>query len=103
MNSEIMDQLKKFRDERGWKKYHNLKDLAVAANVEAGELLEIFLWKDKNEALTTDQTDHVKEEIADTMMYLLYMCDKLEVDPNEIIMNKINYNQQRTWWMDNKE
>ncbi|WP_040467958.1 nucleotide pyrophosphohydrolase [Limosilactobacillus gastricus] len=103
MDSEVMDQLKKFRDSRGWEKYHNLKDLAVATNVEAGELLEIFLWKDKNEKLTENQIEHVKEEIADTMMYLFYMCDNLGVDPNEIIMNKINFNKQRTWWMDNKE
>ena len=40
----LLQALKKFRDERDWEQFHNVKDLALAINVEAGELLELFLW-----------------------------------------------------------
>ena len=43
--NEIIEALKKFRDERDWKQFHNPKDLSVALSIEAGELLEAFLWK----------------------------------------------------------
>ena len=44
-SEEIIQALLKFRNERDWEQFHNLKDLALAINVEAGELLELFLWK----------------------------------------------------------
>ena len=47
---EIIQALLKFRNERDWEQFHNPKDLALAINVEAGELLELFLWKNANEA-----------------------------------------------------
>ena len=47
---EIIEELIKFRNERDWEQFHNPKDLALAINVEAGELLELFLWKSANEA-----------------------------------------------------
>ena len=47
---EIVEQLIKFRNERDWEQFHNPKDLALAINVEAGELLELFLWKNAEEA-----------------------------------------------------
>ena len=47
---EIIEKLKIFRDERDWEQFHNPKDLALAINVEAGELLEEFLWKESKDA-----------------------------------------------------
>lgn len=47
---EIIEALIKFRNDRDWEQFHNPKDLALAINVEAGELLELFLWKSANEA-----------------------------------------------------
>lgn len=41
---EIVQLLRQFRDQRGWQKYHNLKDLAISLNLEASEVLEIFQW-----------------------------------------------------------
>jgi NTP pyrophosphatase (non-canonical NTP hydrolase) len=49
-NEEIIQALLKFRNERDWEQFHNAKDLALAINVEASELLELFLWKNANEA-----------------------------------------------------
>lgn len=92
-----MQELIKFRTDRGWDKYHNLKDLALSVSIEASEILELFQWKPE---LDYKNIEDLKEEIADTMIYLLYMCDKLNVDPNEIILNKIRKNQKRSWNFD---
>lgn len=97
MDKDIMQELIKFRTDRGWDKYHNLKDLALSISIEASEILELFQWKPE---LDYKNIEDLKEEIADTMIYLLYMCDKLNVDPNEIILNKIRKNQKRSWDFD---
>ena len=47
---EIIKELTEFRDAREWEQFHNPKDLALALNIEAGELLENYLWKDSSEA-----------------------------------------------------
>ena len=57
--SEISNELVNFRNERDWDKFHNPKDLALAINIEAGELLELFLWKEADEA----NQAKVKEEL----------------------------------------
>jgi NTP pyrophosphatase (non-canonical NTP hydrolase) len=49
-SEELIQALLKFRNERDWEQFHNAKDLAIALNVEAGELLELFLWKNADEA-----------------------------------------------------
>ena len=57
---EIIKKLIEFRNERDWEQFHNSKDLALAINVEAGELLELFLWKRPEDA----DIEKVKEELA---------------------------------------
>ena len=47
---EIIKELTEFRDAREWEQFHNPKDLALALNIEAGELLENYLWKESSEA-----------------------------------------------------
>ena len=47
---EIIEKLIKFRNEREWEQFHNPKDLAIALNVESGELLENYLWKNPEDA-----------------------------------------------------
>lgn len=99
----ILTILQNFRDQRGWKKYHNLKDLAISVNLEASEILEIFQWQDEAQQLTSQQLAHLKEEIADTLIYLFFMCDQLEIDPGEIILDKMKINQTRTWHVDGEQ
>ena len=86
--TEIIEMINQFRDARGWKKYHNLKDLAISVSLEASEVLEIFQWKDSKEELSEDEKAKLKEEIADTLIYLLYMVDKLKMNPYEEIQKK---------------
>ena len=57
--TEVIDELIKFRNERDWEQFHNPKDLALAVSIEANELLELFLWKNADEA----NTEKVKEEL----------------------------------------
>ena len=89
--------LRNFRAARGWDDYHNLKDLALSVNLEASEVLEIFQWKPEGQVLMDAETAHLKEEIADTLIYLFYMCDQLGMDPYEEIAKKMKINEGRHW------
>lgn len=88
---EVIEELIRFRDERDWDQFHNPKDLALAINVEAGELLELFLWKDHSEA---DQ-NRVKEELADILAFSLLLAKKYDFDIEEIILEKIKKNAEK--------
>lgn len=88
---EIIEALVKFRDERDWAQFHNSKDLALAINVEAGELLELFLWKDASQA----NPDKVKEELADVFAYAFLMAHRHNLNVKEIILEKIKVNQEK--------
>lgn len=85
---EVIDELIRFRNERDWEQFHNPKDLAVAINVEAGELLEQFLWKDHSDA----NAEKVKEELADIFAYGLLLAEKYNFDIKEIVLEKIKKN-----------
>ena len=70
----IQKQLANFADERDLDQFHNPKNLAMALSVEASELVEIFQWltpEQAEEIMDSSQSDHVKEEVADVMIYLL--------------------------------
>ena len=69
----------------------NPKDLAIAINVEAGELLELFLWKSPNEA----NKEKVKEELADIFTYAFLLAEKYQFDIRDIIMEKIKKNSEK--------
>lgn len=84
----ITEALINFRNERDWEQFHNPKDLALAINVEAGELLELYLWKDAEEA----KQEKIKEELADVFAYAFLLADKYKFDVKEIIFDKIQKN-----------
>ena len=101
--TEIVNNLIQFRDSRGWKKYHNLKNLAESVNIEASEILEIFQWKTTKDELSSVEQTHLKGELADTLIYLFYMCGQLGVDPLEIVEAKLEYNKGRKWDFDHEK
>lgn len=80
-----------FRNERDWDQFHNPKDLALAINVEAGELLELFLWKNATEA----NVDKVKEELADILAFALLLANKYGFDVKQIVLDKIKKNGEK--------
>lgn len=85
---EVTEALLEFRDERDWAQFHNPKDLALALNIEAGELLESFLWKSAEQA---DQ-DEIREELADVLAYALLLADHYGFDVKQIVLEKIKKN-----------
>jgi len=88
---QITDALLRFRDERDWEQFHNPKDLALALNVEAGELLELFLWKKENQA----DRDKVKEELADVFAFAFLLAEKYRFDVKDIVLAKISANSKK--------
>ncbi|MBK5424406.1 nucleotide pyrophosphohydrolase [Bacillus cereus] len=84
----------KFRDERNWGQFHNAKDLAISLNLEAAELLETFQWKSSEEATETKMQE-MKEEMADVMIYLLMLSDKLNIDLEEAVYAKLLKNAEK--------
>lgn len=89
--ADIINALIQFRNERDWEQFHNPKDLALAINVEAGELLELFLWKDAKDA----NIEKVKEELADVFAFAFLLAEKYKLDVKEIVLEKIKKNAQK--------
>lgn len=88
---EIIEEIREFNQLRDWSKFHDAKNLAIALSIEASELLELFLWdRDKN-----INTDHLKDELADVLIYALILADRKNLDITEIIQEKIKKNKQR--------
>jgi len=90
------ETVEKFIKERQWKKYHHPNNLAQAINIEAAELLEIFLFKNiqtddilKNEKLRI----RLSEEIADVFIYLISLINVLDLDMTKIFIDKMNKNE----------
>lgn len=90
-NEEIIQALLKFKNERDWEQFHNPKDLAIAISIEAGELLEQFLWKNPDEA----NKEKVKEELADVLSYTFLLAEKLNLNVKDIVMEKIKKNDEK--------
>lgn len=88
---EIIQALRKFRDERDWAQFHNAKDLALALNIEAGELLEAFLWKAPEQA----DVDSIKEELADVFTFALLLAEKYDLDVKQIVLEKMEKNARK--------
>lgn len=92
--STIVDEVNKFREEREWNQFHNLKDLAISVSIEASELVENFQWKSSEEALLKNR-QNIKEELADVLIYSLMLTSDLGLDYQEIIREKLCLNDQK--------
>lgn len=86
-----LQELLKFRDERDWQQFHDSKNLALAISIEASELNELFLWKDKPESETVNP-EKLKEELADILSFAFLLAHKHHLDPFEIVSEKIKKN-----------
>jgi len=91
---DIINELKKFRDERDWSQFHDSKNLATAISIEAAELNEIFLWKTIKESEQVN-IDRIKEELADILAYSFLLAEKHNLDVLEIIQDKIKINSEK--------
>jgi dCTP diphosphatase len=94
---KYQERLAVFADARNWEQFHSPKNLSMALAAEAGELLELFQWLKEEESIKTsldnDTLNRVKEELADILIYLLRIADKLDVDLEEAVNKKIVANE----------
>ena len=78
----LRSKLRLFAEERDWDKFHSPKNLAAALSVEAAELLEHFQWLTESESasLPNEKRVEVSEELADVLLYLIRLADRLDID-----------------------
>ena len=88
MNQTTIDRIRQFTKERDWNQFHSPANLAKSIMIEAGELLECFQWSEKDYDI-----EHVKEELADVLIYCYDMLDNLGLDINEIVNHKMDKNE----------
>lgn len=88
MKKETIERIRNFTTEREWDQFHSPANLAKSISIEANELLECFQWSDDDYDL-----QHVKEELADVIVYCQDMLDKLGLDADEIVNMKMAQNE----------
>jgi len=93
----LRDELRRFAADRDWDQFHSPKNLASALSVEAAELLEPFQWltEEQSRHLTAEQSEAVREEMADVLLYLIRLADKLDIDLVAAASDKIVRNAAR--------
>ena len=96
---EIQARLDDFAKKRDWEQFHSPKNLSMALAGEVGELLEIFQWlteeQSQRSSLSSDQLEAATEELADVLIYALRLADKLDINLQDAISNKIDKNALR--------
>lgn len=90
MKQETIDRIRKFTEDRDWDQFHSPANLTKSIVIEAAELLECFQWNEEEYDI-----QHVKEELADVIVYCQNLMDKLEIDADEIINMKMSQNEAK--------
>ena len=90
MRQETIDRIRKFTEDRDWDQFHSPANLAKSIVIEAAELLECFQWSDNQYDI-----QHIKEELADVLVYSQNLLDKLGLDADEIINMKMSQNEAK--------
>lgn len=92
-------RLTQFRDDRDWRKFHNLKDLIQSVGIEAGELMELTQWKSTEEvedaASDPDFRARLGEELSDVFLYVLLVAERAGLDLAEEAHRKIDVNDAK--------
>ena len=94
ISKETEELVKKFRDDRNWRQFHNPKDLAISLSLEASELLEIFQWS-ADDLECKEKVSKIREELADVLCYGILLADRCGLDTDEIIREKIKRNEEK--------
>ena len=96
---DFTEKIIRFRDERDWKKYHTPKNLAISLVIEVGELFEHFQWRSDEEILENCKNLEIQErigdELADIVIYTLLLSNKLGIDLEKAILEKIKKNEEK--------
>lgn len=86
---ETIKKVIQFTQDRDWDQFHSPENLAKSISIEAGELLECFQWN------SDFKKEEVVDELADIVNYCILLADKLDVDLEEIVLNKLNKNEEK--------
>lgn len=94
---DVMTEIERFAEERGWQKFHSIKNLAAALNVEASEFLELSMWLTESESNKPSEEllEQYSGELADVLIYSLRLCQQLNLDPIKCITEKIQLNKEK--------
>lgn len=95
---DLKDEINEFNKNRNWNSYHNAMNLAMSINIEAAELLEIFQWSDKknaDEKARIYENEHLKEELADIIIYCINLANAYNIDISSCIIDKLHKNAKK--------
>jgi len=94
---KLTEKIIKFRNKRNWKQFHNPKDVALSLVLEAGEVMEHFQWKNKEEIkrYVVDNKAKIGEELADVLYWVLLMSYDLKIDVLDALDKKIRKNEKK--------
>ena len=90
MTEQTIQRIRKCTEDRDWEQFHTPTNLAKSISIEANELLECFQWSDEDYDI-----EHVKEELADVLVYCRNMLDKLGLDEDDIVNAKMTKNEAK--------
>ena len=90
MKDATIERIRRFTDDRDWHQFHTPSNLAKSIAIEAAELLECFQWSD-----TEYDMEHVKDELADVIVYCRNLLDELGLDEDEIVNSKMSRNEAK--------
>ena len=90
MKQDTINRIRRFTEDRDWDQFHSPANLAKSLVIEAAELLECFQWSD-----TDYDIQHVKEELADVLVYSQNLLDKLGLDADVIVNAKMSQNEAK--------
>jgi len=95
MVHELILEIRKFNSDRNWEGDHSPKNLAMSIMIEAAELAEHFQWLTELQSYEPEDSNGTTEEVADILIYLLNLCDKLKIDPIRAVTEKLKKNRSR--------
>jgi NTP pyrophosphatase (non-canonical NTP hydrolase) len=95
--SELRDRVREFVGERDWDQFHTPKNLAASVCIEAAELLEPFQWLQTgvSSELSDASREHIRHELADVLIYLIRLADKLDVELACAVREKLALNRAK--------
>lgn len=95
--NELQKRLKAFAVERNWEQFHSPKNIAMALNGEAGELIAHFQWLTEQQSYELDEKirQEVSLEMADVFIYLMRLAERLDINLIEKVYEKIEINEKR--------
>lgn len=95
---DLNEAIDEFNRNRNWNTAHNAMNLAMSINIEAAELLEIFQWSDKKDAdkkAKFSQNEHLREELADILIYCINLANAYDIDISSCIIEKLQKNAKK--------